>query len=424
MRLYTSPKEMKHKIRVGNFTVWLILLVSLMVSLFYWYQISGLTLENEKLGLFEELMLWSAVAIGFLSELVKKVTLSTFRNKKLWIYATLVSILTVMGSFALLDQSRTTALTKGSDSYKTAKDDKKEAKLALKDYAHMKGITLKQLDKKEADNFMRGGSNKERVASKMTYRQFLEKGKEIAKEKVALREYLKLKNMVELAEDEMTGSSGGTGAEVSNPLFSQIKTVTEFSVSAITLTFFLAVTLLLEISAYYIGGEIQEFKNFLNLTEAELLDIQNISMFGVSMQAIQRENFARVADALRDRQLADQRIIDLRANRVNDNGKKMTAGETSQAVREERTTQEDNHQQAKAAQYVIAGSLDVEGQTLEALNQRRSDADDNKQSNTPVCPACSTAFPRINRQDIFCHPDHRREFNNQIRRLTRGTPNG
>ena len=420
MRLYTSPKEMKHKIRVGNFTVWSILLVSLMVSLFYWYQISGLTLDNKELGLFEELMLWSAVAVGFLSELVKKVTLSTFRNKRLWVYATIVSIFTVMGSFAILDQSRTTALKKGSDAYKTAKDDRKAAKLALKEYAHMRGITLKQLDKKEADNIARGGSNKARRISKMTYRQFVDKREEIQQEKKDLREYLKLKNMLELAGDEMIGSSGGAGNEVSNPLFSQIKTVTGFTISAITLTFFLAVTLLLEISAYYIGGEIQEFKNFLNLTEAELLDIQNMSMFGVSMRAISRDNFARIADAMRDQKEADHLIMKMRLNKTDEKGNVVSSGEVSTKVRDIRSGLEQGHRSAKG-EYKIAGSLDLEGYSLQQLNDRRA-ACVNKgmDSNNPTCPACSTSFARISRQDVFCHPDHRREFNNQIRRLKRG----
>jgi hypothetical protein len=418
MRLYTSPKEMKHKIMVGNFTVWSILLVSLMVSIFYWYQISGITTASKKIGAFEEALLWSAVAIGFLSELVKKVTLSTFRNKTIWVFATIVSIVTVMGSFALLDQNRGVALKQGSDTYTTAKDDKATYKKQMGDYAHVASKPLQSLLDAETANIKKGGSNAARRQSKMSYSQFVANRDRI-KQAITDREaYDKAKAMYEMAGDDM-GSSGGSGDEMSNPLFGQIHTVTGFTINAITLTFFLAVTLLLEISAYYIGGEIQQFKNFLNLTEAELLDIEIISMFGVSMQAMQRDNFARVTDALRDRKLADERIIELRANRVGRNGEPLSSGETSQQVREERDVQEDNHRQARASHYTIAGALDLEGHSLDVLKARRASVD--RGSQMPVCPACSTGFTRVSRQDVFCHPDHRREFNNQIRRLGRET---
>ena len=416
MRLYTSPKEMKHKIMVGNFTVWSILLVSLMVSIFYWYQISGITTADENIGAFEEALLWSAVAIGFLSELVKKVTLSTFRNKKIWVFATIVSIVTVMGSFAILDQNRSVALKKGSDSYATAKDDKATYEKRMGDYANVANKPLQTLLDAETANIKRGGSNSARRQSKMSYQQFVTNRDRIKQDIADRKEYEKAKAMYDLAGDDMTGADG-SGVEISNPLFGQIHTVTGFTISAITLTFFLAVTLLLEISAYYIGGEIQEFKNFLNLTEAELLDIQNISMFGVSMQAIQRDNFAKVTDALKDRKLADQRIIELRASRTGENGEQLSSGNVSQQVRDERAVQEDNHRQARVTPYVIAGELDLEGYTLEELESRRLNVDTS--TNRPVCPACSTAFDRIHRQDVFCHREHSREFNNQLRRLGR-----
>ncbi len=418
IRLYTSPKEMKQKIMVGNLTVWSILLVSLLVSIYYWYQISGITTANENIGAFEKILLWSSVAIGFLSELVKKVTLSTIRNKKIWVFATIVSIITVMGSFAILDQNRGVALKKGSDFYAGAVGDKKEAQKEMAKFAHMAGITMADLDAKEADNVLKGGSNLARKKSKMTYRQFTDKRDEIIQEKKDLRSYLGAKNMVKLAKDDMTGAEG-SGVEISNPLFGQVKTVTGITISAITLTFFLAVTLLLEISAFYIGGEIQEFKNFLHLTEAELLDIQNMTMFGVSFRQIDRDKFSRIMDAMRDQKEADALIINMRANRTDVNGSSVSAGETAHNVRNVRTETENNHRQARDGRYVIAGSLDLEGYTLEELKNRRDNVD--MSSNNPICPACSTAFPRISNQDVFCHPDHRQEFNNQIRRLRRAS---
>ena len=446
MRLYTSPREMKKKIVVGNFTVWSILLVSLMVSIFYWYQISGLTLENEKLGVFEEMMLWSAVAIGFLSELVKKVTLSTFRNKKIWVFATIVSILTVMGSFAILDQSRGASLKKDSDSYKTAVDDKAEAKKEMGRYAHVANKSMESLVALEADNNAKGGSNSARKKSGMTYKQFVSNRARIKQDIQDRKDYESAEAMYNIAKKDMTGS-GSSGAEVSNPLFAQIHDVTGFAVNAITLTFFLAVTLLLEISAYYIGGEIEDFKNFLNLTEAELLDIQNMSMFGVSMRSINRDNFARITDAMRDQQEADTLIMQMRLNRTNENGEVVSAGEVSGNVRNMRDDLARNHRSARGdvagggsdavnnagdtqnnaehnhsplrGQYVIAGELDLEGYTLEQLKNRRDNV--NMSSENPTCPACMHSYPRLSRNDVFCHPDHRREFNNQIRRLRRAS---
>jgi len=421
MRLYTSPKEMRYKIMVGNFTVWGILLVSLMVSLFYWYQISGLTLKNDTMSAFEQLMLWSVVAIGFLAELVKKVTLSTFRNKKIWIWATAVSILTVMGSFAILDQSRTASLNKGSDSYKTAKKDKAAYKKEMANYASVANKSMESLVALEADNNGKGGSNSARKKSGMSYKQFVSNRTRINQDIQDRRDYEAAKNMYDSASKELNNTSGGAGAEVSNPLFGQIEGVTGFTISAITLTFFLSVTLLLEISAYYIGGEIGEFKNFLRLTEAELLDIKNMSMFGVSMMSINRDNFARIVDAMRDQKEANKMIFNMRVNKVNAKGKTVSAGEVSQNVRKVRTNLAENHKLAKG-EYQIAGALDLEGYTLKQLRARRLNVD--KSSDRPVCPACSTAFSRIHKQDVFCHREHSQEFNNQLRRLGRARSGG
>lgn len=398
MRLYTSPKEMKHKIMVGNFTVWAILLVSLMVSLFYWYQISGLTIKDTSINPFEELMLWSAVAVGFLAELVKKVTLSTFRNKKIWIFATIVSVLTVMGSFAILDQSRNTALTKGSDSYKTAKDDKAMAKGNMAQYAHVANKPLQSLLSAETANIQKGGSNAARRKSGMSYQQFVMNRDRIKKDIQDRKDYESAVAMYDLAKNDMTGSSGGTGTEVSNPLFGQIKTVTGFTISAITLTFFLAVTLLLEISAFYVGGEIQEFKNFLNLTEAELLDIQNQSMFGVSVQTIMRDQFASITDAMRDQKDADTLIMQMRLNKTNEQGTLISSGEVSKNIRSIRKNLADGHRQAKqkedksnesinannaSEKPLNNGDLDLEGHSSQDLIIRRDEYVKIKK-----CPAC------------------------------------
>ncbi len=65
-----------------------------------------------------------------------------------------------------------------------------------------------------------------------------------------------------------------------------------------------------------------------------------------------------------------------------------------------------------------SGYLDLEGLTLEQLQQRR-DENVRIRGDFPICPACSVSFQRRTWQDVFCCPEHRMEFNNQIRRLKR-----
>jgi hypothetical protein len=62
--------------------------------------------------------------------------------------------------------------------------------------------------------------------------------------------------------------------------------------------------------------------------------------------------------------------------------------------------------------------LDLRGYSLRQLQSRREEykrigGDD------PTCPACNITFPRKTWQDVFCSPNHRMEFNNQVRRLKR-----
>ncbi len=64
--------------------------------------------------------------------------------------------------------------------------------------------------------------------------------------------------------------------------------------------------------------------------------------------------------------------------------------------------------------------LDLEGLTLEQLQQRR-DENVRLRAEYPLCPACSVSFQRRTWQDVFCCPEHRAEFNNQVRRLKRAS---
>ena len=416
MRMYLPPEQMKNTIGIGRVTVGAILIVSLFISIYYWYQIAGVESLRHDLSLFEKMMLYSAVATGVLSELVKKVTLSTFRNMKIWLLATIVSVLTMMGSYAILDQNRSETLKKSSDSYQDSRATRNQAKGELAKYAYLSGTTMEQLQAEQQANIDRAGSNRARKKSGASYQEFKAKQADIAKRMTDLRSYLSAKSMVDNETESMT--TGGGGGALSNPLFGKMSEVMGFTISAITLSFFLSVTILLEVSAYWIGGEVEQYKNHLHLTEAELQDLRNVELFGVSFREIQQNTFKQVMDAQLDQKQADNEIMKLRKMRIDDqSGSKLSSGDVSNKIRGIRANQKDNHRDAIGAS-TVAGELDLEGHTLEALDNRRKENLALKSDN-PICPACNTAFDRVSKQDVYCCPAHRTEFNNQIRRLRR-----
>jgi hypothetical protein len=62
--------------------------------------------------------------------------------------------------------------------------------------------------------------------------------------------------------------------------------------------------------------------------------------------------------------------------------------------------------------------LDMEGLTVEQLQARREEYK-RAGGDNPTCPACNKPFARKTWQDVFCSPEHRDKFNNQIRQLKR-----
>lgn len=68
----------------------------------------------------------------------------------------------------------------------------------------------------------------------------------------------------------------------------------------------------------------------------------------------------------------------------------------------------------------IEMGLVLEGYSLAQLQARRADYK-RAGGDMPTCPACNLPFPRQTWQDVFCLPEHRMAFNNQIRRLRRAT---
>ena len=139
-------KNARKKILVGELVIYLILAVSLGVSIAYWYDFAGFRNSNiEKTG-FAFILSFLVVAVGFTTEVVKKVTISMFRHFYIWFFATFVSILTIMGSYSVLDQDKQNRLVTQSDGYKLALGQKKQALTQQAKYAYASSFSIEDLE--------------------------------------------------------------------------------------------------------------------------------------------------------------------------------------------------------------------------------------------------------------------------------------
>jgi len=145
--LNTTPRELRRKYYSGVFVVNLILIVSFVGSITYWYALSVMGVADTVDGVWK-FVLWSLVGVGATTELVKKVSLSTFRHKGIWLSATAVSVLTVMGTFSILDANREDTLVKQSDSYQLAKNRQQGALDTASKYGFASGYDLASLESK------------------------------------------------------------------------------------------------------------------------------------------------------------------------------------------------------------------------------------------------------------------------------------
>ena len=143
--LHQTPTQLKSRLYTGILIVNLILIVSFAGSIMYWYALSVMGASDAVDGIWK-LVLWTLVAVGAVTELVKKVSLSTFRHKGIWLSATFVSVLTVMGTFSILDANRESTLVKQSDQYKTAQSRQKGALDTASQYGWASGFDLASLE--------------------------------------------------------------------------------------------------------------------------------------------------------------------------------------------------------------------------------------------------------------------------------------
>lgn len=319
-----SIKETRQKIMVGTFSIYLILAVSLGASIAYWYILAGIS-TNQNESTFWIFIIWLVVAVGLVAELIKKITLSTFRNPTIWGVATFVSVLTVMGTYSILDNQKQNQLIKQSDGYQMAKSQKAEALKKQAKFAYAGSFNISQLEKQK-----RTAGNKARWGTFNRLKKDIE----------AKKQYDSAVATLGLSTDNM--NQGTAGNVSSNPLLTNLAKIFGIPPELLKSIFYLIVTLLLEVTAYWIGGQVEELKDRLNLTEAEILDIRNKAVFGVSMRDFNQAIFDNVVVAQTDQQEAEKEIEKLRKT----NRKKLPASETAQQVKRLRT---DSQQQQKTA---------------------------------------------------------------------------
>ncbi len=290
--LHSSPAQLRGKLYTGIFIVNLILVVSFAGSIMYWYALSVMGASDAVDGIWK-LVLWSLVAVGAVTELIKKVSLSTFRHKGIWLSATFVSVLTVMGTFSILDANRESALVKQSDQYKNAQTRQNGALDTASQYGWASGFDLAGLESKLQQVV------DDRAKRRIKYASYLSQKKALEKKIEAKRAYDSAMSMNNFAGEAM--AKGGAGATSSNPLLSNIATLTGVGAEFLKSVFYLLVTLLLEFAAFFFGGKVEEIKNRLNMTRAQLLDIQNMEVFGLSVSQISNATYQNVLQAENDK---------------------------------------------------------------------------------------------------------------------------
>ena len=318
-------KDARQKIMVGNLSVYLILAVSLGASIAYWYILSGAG-SSHNTSLFWQTIIWLIVAVGMVAELIKKLTISLFRNKAIWLVSTLVSVLTVMGTYSILDNDKQNQLIKQSDSYQMAKGQKENALKKQSQYAYAKNFSIEVLEKKK------------RIAGNKHYWGAFNQAK---KDIEAKRQYDSAVNTLRLSNNNMENSDAGNAS--SNPLLSNIANIMGISPNLLKTIFYLIVTLLLEVAAFWIGGEVGKLQNRLKLTEAEILDLKIRSTFGFSVKEINPVLFSNVVTAETERVQAEKQIEKLRKT----NRKKLPASETVTEVKRIRKQVKEKEEQAK-----------------------------------------------------------------------------
>jgi hypothetical protein len=272
-----TPKELHQRAFIGTFAINTILLVSLISTMGYWYVLG---LEASTATGIWAVITFSIIGLGLITEFVKKITLSLFRHKAIWLSATVISVLTIAGTLSIIDSNKETGLIRSSSGYQLAQSRQENALNNATQYAWASAFNLNQLQ----NDLVALTAKRERRA--IRYQAYLTEKRAISEKIAAKRNYDS-----ELAMQTMAGKIIANGSSLqtsSNPLLYGVASATGAGVSFLKLAFYLAVTLLLEFSAWFLGGEVEKIKNQLRFDSKQLLELQNIETFGMAFSEVLR----------------------------------------------------------------------------------------------------------------------------------------
>ncbi len=421
---FEPPRMVQNRIKMGRALVWLFAIISTSVTLFYWYSLSGLEYSGDE-NIVKNVIRWLSVGLGLALELAKLYFIFVGGYKKLWISAVIISVITVMGSYSILNQDRQNNLTKASDTYKDARSAREEARKKQSEYAYVANTSIDDLEAELEANNKKGGSNKARRLSGMSYQSFVQKRADINKRIEARRKYDSA--TATLNQENKNMQQQGLGGS-SNPLFNSIGSV--FSSTAkmaskieggLLIVFFFATSVLAEIFAFYIGEKVREETNSTFLTTAQVQDLKNKELFGIGISEMMPEQFARINDAHQDRIEGDAAIRRLRETRTDENGNPLPAGDIARSVRSTRTDLEEGSRDARNRMAersnntdrssagnsgnhsdAVHFDLDLAGYSSQDLIKRRDEYRLLKK-----CPACHAT---VTGRRKFCNTDHKNRF--------------
>ncbi len=418
---FEPPHRVQNRIKAGNALVWFFALISTAVTLYYWYSLSGLEYKKDASPV-EFIILWLSVALGLALELAKLYFIFVGGYKKLWISAVIVSVITVMGSYSILNQDRQNNLTQASDTYQDARSARETARKEASKYAYVASTSMADLKAELEANNTKGGSNGARRASGMSYQSFVQNRTAINKRMADRRSYDSA-NATLISENKNMQTQGIGGS--SNPLFNSVGKVFSDSAQtvskiegAILILFFFATTVLAEIFAYFIGEKVRAEQDATFLTSAQMQDMKNKELFGVAVSEMMPEQFARLNDAQRDRNEAEGVIQGMRLTRRDASGNALSPSEIARNTRETRSELEANSAEARNHSGRNQAHRDTEGNGGNA-EQRHIDID-NLETNIDVlkarhvvakestnageriyCPSCNNLFTKNTYHQIF-----------------------
>ena len=317
--LFKTPHELQKRAFIGKSAINIILFVSLISTMGYWYVLG---LQASTATGFWAVLAFSIIGIGLVTEFVKKITLSLFRHRGIWFGATIVSVATIMGTLSIIDNNKESGLIKSSSEYRLAQARQENAFNSASQWAWAGGFSLAQLNK----DLVNVTAKRER--REIGYQAYLAEKRAIHEKINAKRNYDSSLNMQTMAGSIMANGSSLTTS--SNPMLYNIATATGVTAAVLKTIFYLAVTLLLEFAAWFLGGEVEKINNQLTMTKAQLLDAQNMDMFGVSVASVNQFAYADTLQFEEQQRIANEERELARHNQLLASAQRMEKHKTMQ----------------------------------------------------------------------------------------------